>query len=206
MNTAIAQAVEEGNLYEIEDMVNAALGAGESPKELLEALMAGLKTCGDRFETGEYFLPELIGSGDAFKAGMGILAPKLSAGDRVSQGKVVLGTVHGDVHDIGKNLVGFMLSSAGFTVVDIGNDVTAEGFVEAVRQHQPQVLGMSALLTTTMLGMGDVINELKKQGLRDKVKVIIGGGPVSRKYAEDIGADAYGNDAAQAVSLVRSLM
>jgi 5-methyltetrahydrofolate--homocysteine methyltransferase len=206
MNTAIAQAVEEGNLYEIEDMVSAALAAGESPKELLEAMMAGLKACGDHFETGEFFLPELLGAGDAFKAGMGILAPKLSAGDRVSQGKVVLGTVHGDVHDIGKNLVGFMLSSAGFTVVDIGVDVPTEGFVQAVKEHQPQVVGISALLTTTMLGMEDVIQELKKQGLRDKVKVIIGGGPVSKKYAEDIGADAYGNDAAQAVSLVRSLL
>ncbi|TRZ53548.1 cobalamin-binding protein [bacterium] len=206
MNTAIAQAVEEGNQYEIEDMVNAALAAGESPKDLLEALMAGLKACGDRFETGEFFLPELLGAGETFKTGMGILAPKLAAGDQVSQGKVVLGTVQGDVHDIGKNLVGFMLSSAGFTVVDVGTDVTPERFVQAVREHQPQVLGLSALLTTTMLGMGDVINELKKQGLRDKVKVIIGGGPVSRKYAEDIGADAYGNDAAQAVSLVRSLL
>ena len=206
MNTAIAQAVEEGNLYDIEDMVNDALAAGESPKEVLEALMAGLQVCGDRFEAGEFFLPELLGAGDAFKAGLSIVAPKLSAGDRVSQGKVVLGTVHGDVHDIGKNLVGFMLSSAGFTVVDIGVSVSTEGFVQAVREHQPQVLGMSALLTTTMLGMGDVLEELKKQGLRDKVKVIIGGGPVSKKYAEDIGADAYGNDAAQAVSLVRSLL
>ena len=206
MNTAIAQAVEEGNLYDIEDMVNSALAAGESPKDLLDALMAGLKACGDRFEKGEYFLPELIGAGDAFKTGMGVLAPKLSAGDQVSQGKVVLGTVHGDVHDIGKSLVGFMLSSAGFTVVDIGVDVTTEGFVQAVKEHQPQVLGLSALLTTTMLGMEDVVQGLKKAGLRDKVKVIIGGGPVSKKYAEDIGADAYGNDAAQAVNLVRSLL
>jgi 5-methyltetrahydrofolate--homocysteine methyltransferase len=206
MNTAIVKAVEEGNLYDIEDMVSNALTAGESPIELLEALMAGLKECGDRFEKGEYFLPELMGAGDTFKAGMGILAPKLSAGDRVSKGKVVLGTVHGDVHDIGKNLVGFMLESAGFTVLDIGNDVMTEGFVQAVREHQPQVLGMSALLTTTMLGMEDVIKELKNQGLRDKVKVIIGGGPVSKKYAEDIGADGYGNDAANAVTLVRSLL
>jgi 5-methyltetrahydrofolate--homocysteine methyltransferase len=206
MNTAIAQAVEEGNLYDIEDMANAALAAGESPKELLEAMMAGLKACGDRFEKGEYFLPELMGAGDAFKAGMAVLAPKLSAGDQVSQGKVVLGTVHGDVHDIGKNLVGFMLSSAGYTVVDIGTDVSTEGFVQAVKDHQPQILGMSALLTTTMLGMEDVIKALKKQGLRDRVKVLIGGGPVSKKYAEDIGADGYGNDAAQAVSLVKGLI
>jgi 5-methyltetrahydrofolate--homocysteine methyltransferase len=168
--------------------------------------MSGLKACGDRFETGGFFLPEVMGAGDAFKAGMGALAPKLSAGDQVSKGKVVLGTVHGDVHDIGKNLVGFMLSSAGYTVVDIGTDVSTEGFVQAVREHLPQVVGMSALLTTTMLGMEDVIKELKKQGLRDKVKVLIGGGPVSKKYAEDIGADAYGNDAAQAVSLVKGLI
>jgi 5-methyltetrahydrofolate--homocysteine methyltransferase len=206
MNTVIAKAVEEGDLYDIQDMVNAALAAGENPKDLLESLMTGLKACGDRFETGEFFLPELIGAGDTFKSGMSLLTPKLSAGDQVSQGKVVIGTVHGDVHDIGKNLVGFMLSSAGFTVIDIGTDVTTEGFVQAVREHQPQVLGMSALLTTTMLGMEDVIKELKKQGLRDKVKVLIGGGPVSKKYAADIGADAYGNDAAQAVSLVRSLL
>jgi 5-methyltetrahydrofolate--homocysteine methyltransferase len=206
MNAAVAKLVEEGNLYDIEDTVNAALAAGENPKELLEALMAGLKACGDRFECGEFFLPELMGAGDTFKAGMAVLAPKLSVGDQVSQGKVVLGTVHGDVHDIGKNLVGFMLSSAGLTVVDIGNNVSTESFVEAVRDHQPQVLGMSALLTTTMLGMENVVKELNNQGLRDKVKVIIGGGPVSKKYAEDIGANAYGNDAAQAVSLVRSLL
>ena len=206
MNATIAKAIEEGNLYEIEAMLTAALAAGERPRELLDALMTGLRSCGDRFEKGEFFLPELIGAADAFKLGMGILAPKLSAGDRVSQGKVVLGTVHGDVHDIGKNLVGFMLSSAGFTVVDIGTDVSTGQFVQAVREHQPQVLGMSALLTTTMLGMEDVIKELKKQGLRNKVKVIIGGGPVSKKYCEDIGADGYGNDAAQAVNLVRGLM
>ncbi len=206
MNTTIAQAVQEGNLYEIEDMVNAALAAGESPKDLLEAMMAGLKACGDRFERGEYFLPELMGSGDAFQAGMGVLGPKLSAGDRVSQGKVVLGTVHGDVHDIGKNLVGFMLESAGFSVVNLGVDVSTEGFVQAVKEHRPQVLGMSALLTTTMLGMGDVIQALKQAGLRDQVKVVIGGGPVSKKYAEDIGADGYGNDAAQAVNLIKGLL
>lgn len=206
MNTAIVKGVEEGNLYDIEDMLNAALAAGESPKELLEAMMAGLKSCGDHFEAGEYFLPELIGAADAFKAGMAILAPRLSAGDRISQGTIVLGTVHGDVHDIGKNLVGFMLQSAGFTVVDIGTDVSTEAFIKAVRDYRPQVLGMSALLTTTMLGMEDVIKELKNQELRDKVKVIIGGGPVSKKYAEDIGADTYGNDAAQAVTLVHSLL
>jgi len=206
MNNTIAIAVENGNLYEIEDMVNAALEGGENPKDLLDAMMAGLKTCGDHFENGEYFLPELMGSGAAFKAGMDILAPKLATGDRVSQGKVVLGTVQGDVHDIGKSLVGFMLSSSGFTVIDLGADVPTQGFIDAVREHNPQVLGMSALLTTTMLGMGEVVEELKKQGLRDKVKVIIGGGPVSKKYAEDIGADAYGNDAVAGVREIKKLV
>lgn len=206
MNVTIAQGVEQGNVYEIEDLMRGALGAGESPKELLDAMMAGLKTCGDHFEAGEYFLPELIGAGEAFKLGMAVLAPSLAPGDRQSQGTVVLGTVRGDVHDIGKSLVGFMLESSGFTVVDLGVDVSAEAFTEAVRDHQPQVLGMSALLTTTMLGMQDVVEELKRQELRDKVKVIIGGSPVSKKYAEQIGADGYGNDAAQAVTLVRSLL
>jgi 5-methyltetrahydrofolate--homocysteine methyltransferase len=206
MNTAIAACVAEGNVYDIEDMVTGALGAGETPKDLLEAMKDGLKTCGDRFESGEYFLPELLGAGEAFTVGMRTLAPQLTPGDRASQGTVVLGTVRGDVHDIGKNLVAFMLESSGFTVVNLGVDVSAEAFAQAVREHQPQVLGLSGLLTTTMLGMEDVIDELKRQGLRDKVKVIIGGAPVSKKYAEQIGADGYGNDAAQAATLVRSLL
>ena len=206
MNKAIAACVTEGNVYDMEDMVTSALAAGEDPRDLLESMMAGLKTCGDRFGLGEYFLPELMGAGEAFTVGMEVLAPKLAPGDRTSQGTVVLGTVRGDVHDIGKNLVGFMLESAGFTVFNLGVDVSAEAFAQAVRDHKPQVLGMSGLLTTTMLGMEQVVEELKQQGLRDKVKVIIGGAPVSKAYAEQIGADGYGNDAAQAVKLVRSLL
>jgi 5-methyltetrahydrofolate--homocysteine methyltransferase len=192
---AVTAAVAEGNIYDMEDLVNSALAAGENPKDLLEAMMAGMKTCGDRFEMGEYFLPELMGAGEAFTIGMKALAPKLAPGDRTSQGTVVLGTVRGDVHDIGKNLVGFMLESSGFTVVNLGVDVSAEAFALAVRDHKPQVLGME-----------DVIEELKRQGLRDQVKVIIGGSPVSKKFAEQISADGYGNDAAQAVKLVRSLL
>ena len=206
MDETISRAITEGNVYDIEDLVASALAAGENPKDLLEAMMSGLKACGDRFESGEYFLPELMGAGEAFAVGMKVLAPELAPADRISQGTVVLGTVRGDVHDIGKNLVGFMLESSGFKVVNLGVDVSAETFAQAVREHEPQVLGMSGLLTTTMLGMEDVIDELKRQGLRDKVKVIIGGAPVSKKYAEQIGADGYGNDAAQAVKLVRSLL
>ena len=206
MNTAVEAAVAEGNVYDIEEMVTGALAEGENAKDLLEAMMAGLRTCGDRFESGEYFLPELMGAGEAFTVGMKVLAPALAPEDRASQGTVALGTVRGDVHDIGKNLVGFMLESAGFTVINLGVDVSTEAFAQAVRDHEPDVLGMSGLLTTTMLGMEDVIEELKRQGLRDKVQVIIGGAPVSKKYAEQIGADGYGNDAAQAVKLVRSLL
>ncbi len=206
MYEAISTAVTEGNVYDIEDVVSSCLAAGLNPKEILDAMMAGLKTCGDRFEAGKYYLPELLASGEAFQAGLKVLVPKLAAGDRVSQGTVVLGTVRGDVHDIGRSLVGFMLESAGFTVVSLGVDVSAEAFVQAVRDHQPQVLGMSSLLTSTMLGMQDVIDELKRQGLRDQVKVIIGGSPVSKAFAEQIGADGYGNDAANAVTLVRSLL
>jgi 5-methyltetrahydrofolate--homocysteine methyltransferase len=187
-------------------MVNSALEAGGNAKDLLEAMMIGLKTCGDRFESGEYFLPELMGAGDAFAVGMKVLAPQLAPGDRTSQGTVVVGTVRGDVHDIGKDQVGFMLESSGLTVVNLGVDVSAEACVQSVRDHEPQVPGLSGLLTTTMLGMEDVIEELKRQRLRDQVKVIIGGAPVSKKYAEQIGADGYGNDAAQAVSLVHSLL
>ena len=203
----IRKAVIDGDRAAARSLAEESVRRGLDPNEVIDkGLVPGIQAVGELWESGEYFLPELLGAGDAFKAGMALLKPKLSEGDQFSQGKVLLGTVHGDVHDIGKNLVGFMLSSAGFTVVDVGVNVTAQDFAQAVREHQPQVLGMSALLTTTMLGMGEVIEELKKQGLRDRVKVIIGGGPVSRKYAEDIGADAYGNDAAQAVGLVRSLL
>lgn len=206
MDGAISQAVTEGNIYDIQDLLNETLGCGTNPKELLDAMMAGLKECGDRFEAGEYFLPELLASSEAFQMGLRVLTPRLAAGDRQSQGTVVLGTVRGDVHDIGKNLVGFMLESAGFTVVNVGVDVSPENFVQAVRDHRPQVLGMSSLLTTTMLGMRDVIAELTREGLREQVKIVIGGSPVSKKYAEEIGADGYGNDAAQAITLIRSLI
>jgi 5-methyltetrahydrofolate--homocysteine methyltransferase len=169
-------------------------------------MLSGLEACGQRFEEGEYFLPELIMAGEAFKAGMRILEPLMSEKPRTYEGTVVLGTVRGDVHDIGKNLVGFMLESAGFRVIDLGVDVTTEGFANAVQEHAPDCLGMSALLTTTMLGMEEVIETLKKRGLREKVKVILGGAPVSKRYAEGIGADGYASDAASGVTRVRALI
>jgi 5-methyltetrahydrofolate--homocysteine methyltransferase len=199
----IASAVLTGQLYEIGDIIKAHLSAGEEPRACLDAMMAGLDETGKRFEAGDYFVPELMMAGDTFKAGMEVLTPRLISTDRKYAGVVVLGTVKGDVHDIGKNLVGFLLQSSGFRLIDVCVDVSPEGFVQAVKEHSANVLAMSALLTTTMLGMRDVLEAIKKAGLRDKVKVIIGGAPVSQRFAKDIGADAYGATAPQGLEIVR---
>ena len=199
----VSDAITTGKLYEIADILKTHLGAGEKPQKCLEAMMVGLDQTGKLFEAGEYFVPELVMGGDTFKAGMEVLAPLLISTDRKTAGVVVLGTVQGDVHDIGKNLIGFLFESSGFKLIDIGVDVPAERFVQAVKENSANVLAMSALLTTTMLGMRDVMEALKKAGLRDKVKVIIGGAPVSQRFARDIGADAYGATAPQGVEIVR---
>jgi 5-methyltetrahydrofolate--homocysteine methyltransferase len=158
-------------------------------------MMAGLKTCSGRFESGEYFLPELMGAGEALTVGMKILAPELAPGYRTLKGIIVLGTVREDVHDTGKNLVGMMLESAGFVVVNLGVDVSAETFAQALRDHKPQVVGMES-----------VIEELEHQEPCHGAHAIIGRAPTSKQYAAQTGADGYGNDAAQAVKLVRSLL
>ena len=174
----ISEAVTTGKLYEIGDIMKAHLSAGDKPQACLEAMMAGLDKTGRLFEAGEYFVPELVMAGDTFKAGMEVLAPLLASTERKYAGVVVLGTVQGDVHDIGKSLVGFLLESSGFKLIDLGVDVSPESFVQAVKEHSANVMAMSALLTTTMLGMRDVVEGLEKAELRDKVKVIIGGAPV----------------------------
>jgi 5-methyltetrahydrofolate--homocysteine methyltransferase len=203
MTAEISKAILEGNLYDIAEILERHLEAGVAPIACLEAMIAGLDETGRRFERGEYFVPELMMAADTFKAGMEVLAPHVTREARKYQGTVVLGTVHGDVHDIGKNLVGFMLESNGFRVIDLGVDVPAERFLEAVQAYSADVLAMSALLTTTMLGMATVINTLEEAGLRERVKVIIGGAPVSQKFAEDIRADAYGATAPQGVQIIK---
>jgi len=200
----MSDAILTGQLYEIADIIKAHLSAGDKPQACLDAMMAGLDETGKRFEAGEYFVPELVMAGDTFKAGMEVLAPRLTSTERKYSGVVVLGTVQGDVHDIGKNLVGFLLRSNGFKLIDIGIDVPPEGFVQAVKENSANVLAMSALLTTTMLGMRDVLEAMKKAGLRDKVRVIIGGAPVSQRFAKDIGADAYAASAPEGVRIVKS--
>lgn len=203
MMDEISKAVLEGNLYDIVDIIQRHLEAGEAPMSCLDAMIAGLDETGKRFERGEYFVPELMIAADTFKAGMEVLAPHLKGEARQYGGTVVLGTVQGDVHDIGKNLVGFMLECNGFRVIDLGVDVPTARFVEAVKAHSADVLAMSALLTTTMLGMDAVVRALEQAGLRERVKVIIGGAPVSQKFAQDIHADAYAATAPQGVEVVK---
>ena len=203
---SITGAVRDGNSYDIVEMVQFSLDSGNDPHELFNAMIAGLEKCGKLFEKSEFFLTDLIMAGEAFTKGMEILEPHLAQISIENAGKVLLGTVAGDVHDIGKNLVGFLLKSAGFEVIDIGTDINTERFLQAIKEHQPDVLGMSALLTTTMLGMEDVIKSMDEEGLREKTKVIIGGGPVSKHFAEQIGADAYASDAVEGVKKIKELL
>jgi 5-methyltetrahydrofolate--homocysteine methyltransferase len=161
---------------------------------------------GRRFESGDFFVPEMLIAARAMKTGVALLGPHLVNSGVKPIGKVVIGTVAGDLHDIGKNLVGLMLEGAGFEVVDVGTDVSSERFIEAVRNEKPNLLGLSALLTTTMAGMTDVINRLIENNLRDQVKVLIGGAPVTQTFAQQIGADAYADDAAGASRKAKELV
>jgi 5-methyltetrahydrofolate--homocysteine methyltransferase len=206
MKTSITEAVRDGNTYDIEELLQAGLDQAGKPFALLQAMMDGLEQCGHKFEEGEFFLPELLMASDAFNTGMRLLEPHLGQATLGLSGKVIMGTVAGDVHDIGKNLVGFLLKSSGFEVIDLGTDVETAAFVEAIKEHQPDVLGLSALLTTTMLGMGDVIEAMDAEGLRKKTKVIIGGGPVSARFAEQIKADAYASDAVEGIRKIKDLI
>jgi 5-methyltetrahydrofolate--homocysteine methyltransferase len=210
MDTIVGQIyndVIEGKKSDVESGVEYALGNGVSPADILEqGLISAMEEVGKRFESGEFFVPEMLIAARAMNAGLALLKPKLVESDIQARGKVVIGTVKGDLHDIGKNLVTMMLEGAGFEVVDIGADVSPEKFVEAVRAEKPNLVGLSALLTTTMQNMQATIEALKMAGVRDQVKVIIGGAPLTEAYAKSIGADGYAPDASQAVSLVKNLV
>jgi len=200
------------NLYKgeddvVADLVQQALDQGMTPAEILNGgLIAGMDQVGRDFKAGELFVPEVLIAARAMQAGMNVLRPLLAESDVPIAGKYVIGTVQGDLHDIGKNLVKMMLEGAGFQTIDLGVDVRPEEFVAAVREHRPQLLGMSALLTTTMPGMKATIEALEEAGLRDKVKVMVGGAPVTAAFAKQIGADAYAPDAASAVETARALI
>ena len=169
---------------------------------ITQGLTAGMQVVGDKFDTKEYFIPDMLASAEAVGAAMEMLKPLLEASNIETKGKFVIATVKGDIHDIGKNIVAILLKGAGYEVDDLGVDVPTEKIVEVVRESKPQFLGLSALLTTTMLVMKEVVEELKKSGIRDKVKVLIGGAAVSDEYAREIGADAYCTDAFHAINVL----
>jgi len=202
----IASNLYDGEDEEVAELVQEALDQGMDPGEILASgLTAGMDEVGKDFKAGDLFVPEVLIAARAMQAGMSILRPLLAEGDVPSAGKYIIGTVQGDLHDIGKNLVKMMLEGAGFQTIDLGTDVKPDDFVAAVREHQPQLLGMSALLTTTMPGMKATIEGLEEAGLRDTVKIMVGGAPLTAAFAEQIGADAYAPDAASAVDVARSL-
>lgn len=200
-------ALSQGKMDEVKNLTQAALGAGEKPEVILkDGLIASMERIGVRFKNGEIYIPEVLIAARAMHAGMAVLKPILSKAGASLGAKVIIGTVKGDLHDIGKNLVVMMLEGGGFEVVDMGIDVPPEKFVAAIKQHQPRVVGMSALLTTTMREMKNTMDAIEEAGLRKQVKAIIGGAPVTEKYAKEIGADGYAADAASAVDLVKSLV
>ena len=202
----IASNLYDGKAEEVADLVQKALDQDMSPEEVLAGgLIAGMDEVGKDFKAGDLFVPEVLIAARAMHAGMGILRPLLAESGVPSAGKYLIGTVQGDLHDIGKNLVRMMLEGAGFEVIDLGVDVQPDGFVEAVREHQPEIVGMSALLTTTMVNMKATVGALEEAGLRDEVKIMIGGAPVTAAFAEEIGADAYAPDAASAVDAARAM-
>ncbi len=204
---ALKKAIEEGLAKDAAKAVQQALDAGGEPGAILrEVMIPAMDEVGRRYECGDYFLPEMLISARAMKEALAILRPKLVATDVKPAGRVVAGTVKGDLHDIGKNLVCMMLEGAGFEVVDLGVDVTPEKFVDAVKQGGVDLVALSALLTTTLPNMKVTIEALATQGLRDKVGVMVGGAPVNGKLATEIGADGYAEDAAGAVALARRLV
>ena len=198
-------AILDGNRDAAKAQVEQKLAEGLAPGAILDAMVSAMGEVGRLFEEGEYFVPEMLIAARAMKTGMEILKPELVDADIQPAGKIIAGTVKGDLHDIGKNLVCMMLEGAGFQVVDLGADVSPEAFVSAVREHQPDFIAMSALLTTTMPNMQTTIEALKAAGLRDQVKVLVGGAPITDDYAEKIGADGYAPDASRAVKLAKSL-
>lgn len=204
---ALSQAVIEGQEQQVKELTQKALAEGLKPLEIInEGLIKGMNVVGQRFKVGDMFVPEVLMSARAMTAGMDVVKPLLVDGEMTNKGTVVIGTVKGDLHDIGKNLVGMMLEGAGYKVVDLGTDTAPEAFVQAVQENNAQVLGLSALLTTTMLAMKQTIEALQVAGLRDKVKVMVGGAPITQEFADEIGADGYAPDAASAVELVNQLL
>jgi 5-methyltetrahydrofolate--homocysteine methyltransferase len=196
-----------GNAPAVLDLTNEGLATGLTPERMLfEALIPSLEEVGARFERGDFFVPEMLIAGKAMSGALDVLRPLLAETGAETVGKFVMGTVKGDVHDIGKNLVNIMLEGAGFEVIDLGVQVAPEKFIAAIEEHKPDIVGFSAFLTTTMPMFKANINALQKAGLREKVIVMVGGAPVTQEYADAVGADGYAADASAAVKLAKSLI
>lgn len=203
----MANLLIAGKVDDVKNMTKEAIDAGMAPEEILQkGLIAGMEVVGQRFKACEMFIPEVLRSAKAMSAGMEQLRPLLVESGVKMAGTLVIGTVKGDLHDIGKNLVGMMFEGAGFKVVNLGIDLDSQVFVDAVKEHKPDLLGMSALLTTTMPKMGEVINALKEAGIREEVKIMVGGAPVTEEFAREIGADIYGANAASSVDKAKATL
>ncbi len=202
------EGLDEGMVGQpgVSELINKALSQGVNIENIInQGLSEGMNIVGQKFEAKEYFIPDMLASAEAVGAAMEILEPHFAKSGIKPKGKIIVATVKGDLHDIGKNIVSILLRGAGYIVKDLGNDVDTQAIVDAVREEKPMFLGLSALLTSTMIHMGDIIQALTENGLRDSVKVIIGGAPVSEEFAGSIGADGYGADGFQAVAVVESL-
>jgi len=202
------EGMDEGMIGQpgVTELVEKALASGLSIQDIItKGLSGGMNIVGQKFEAGEYFIPDMLASAQAVGAAMEILEPYLAGSGVNAKGKIIVATVKDDLHDIGKNIVSILLRGAGYTVKDLGNNVDIQVIVDAVREEKPQFLGLSALLTSTMARMADVIQMLEENGLRDQVKIVVGGAPVSEKFAKSIGADGYGADGFQAVAVVEAL-
>ena len=204
---AIYDAVLNGAMADTTGLVQEAIDAGlEADVILKEGLIAAMSEIGHKFETGEAYVPEMLISAKSMKFGLELLRPHLVAADVQPVGKVIIGTVQGDLHDIGKNLVAMMMEGAGFEVIDLGADVKPEKIIEAIEEHKPDIVAMSALLTTTMGNMKTVITKMEDAGVNKDISVMIGGAPVTQDYADEIGADGFGIDASQAANLAKKLV
>jgi len=203
----IKKAVVGFETEKVKELVKEILEKGIEPEEILkQGLIAGMKEVGRLFETKEYYVPEVLLASEAFYAGFELVSPLIAKTEAPKKGKIVIGVVQGDIHDIGKNIVKVMLEASGYEIIDLGKDVPNEKFIETVAQQQPQILALSSLMTTTMIQMETVIKLLNKKKLRKNVKVIIGGAPINQEYADKIGADGYAQDASGAVRLVDMLL
>ncbi len=203
----LKQAVLDGDRDKVEEIVAALIKQGENAADIISGtLMTAMGEVGEKMKTGELFIPEVLASADAMRGGMEIARPHIAAGSVSFGSKAVMGQVAGDVHNIGRKFVNMMLETAGFTVIDLGEDVSAEAFVEAVQKEKPALLGLSALLSSTMPHMKDVIDALEKAGLKNSVKIIVGGLPVDQAYADSIHADGYAPDAIRAIDVAKALV